>query len=140
VTEHREPDSVTYTMLINEFTKQGKMEGALKIFANMIEAGLKPDVTVYNKWFGLLCKESKFDEAQKLFQRMVDGGQNPDVGTYDILTEGFGQEGRAEEAKKLFRDILEKGNLSEELVALLAGKLKEPNVATQEKPKMEAAV
>lgn len=138
-TEHREPDSVTYTMLINEFTKQGKMEGALKIFANMIEAGLKPDVTVYNKWFGLLCKESKFDEAQNLFQRMVDGGQNPDISTYNILTDGFGQ-GRAEEANKLFRDILEKGNLSEELVAVLAGKPQEPNVASEEKPNIEAAL
>jgi pentatricopeptide repeat protein len=60
-------------MLINEFTKHGKMEGALKIISNMIEFGLNPDVTIYNKWFGLLCKENKFDEAQKLFQRMVDG-------------------------------------------------------------------
>lgn len=71
---------------------------------------------------------------------MVDGSQNPDVGTYEILTEGFGQQGRAEEAKKLFRDILEKGNLSEDLVALLTGKLKEPNVASKVKPKDEAAV
>lgn len=140
VTERREPDSVTYTMLINEFSKRGKVEGALKIFTNMIEGGLKPDVSVYNKWFGLLCKEGKNDEAKKLFERMVDESQNPDVGTYEILTEGFGQQGRAEEAKELFRDILEKGNLSEDLVALLTGKLKEPNVVSEEKPKMEAVV
>jgi len=57
------------------------MEGAFKIFFNIIEFGLNLDVTIYNKWFGLLWKENKFDEAQKIFQWIVDGWQNPNVGT-----------------------------------------------------------
>jgi pentatricopeptide repeat protein len=126
-------------MLINEFSKLGKLEGALKIFGRMMEVGFKTKVGVYNKWFGVLCKEGKLDKAQKLVQAMVDGGQKANVATYDVLIEGFGNEGRSEEAKSLFLEFLQKGCLTEELEARLGGKPQEPNVAGEAKPTMEAA-
>ncbi|KAH9296703.1 hypothetical protein KI387_044283 [Taxus chinensis] len=117
-----EPDAVTYTILIDGFFKEGKLEEALKMLRKIMESGFRPDVDVYNKLFGHLCNEGNLDDAQKLFQGMVGGGQNPDVATYDILKEGFSKSGRMDEIKKFFEHVLEKYNLSEELVAQLGVK------------------
>ncbi|KAK9723976.1 hypothetical protein RND81_05G038500 [Saponaria officinalis] len=102
------PDVYTYTSLIHGECMHGKLEGALRMFNDMISSGplnsciitkctpyinlyikctyqLSPNVVTYTVMISGLCKEGRSDKAFKLYDQMIDAGFTADSKVYISL-------------------------------------------------------
>ena len=62
-----EPNTVTYSCLIDGYCLQNKMDDAVKTFNMMVERGCLPNLFSYNILINGYCKNKRIDEAMHLF-------------------------------------------------------------------------
>ncbi|KAJ3683058.1 hypothetical protein LUZ60_013285 [Juncus effusus] len=75
------PDVVTYTYtsIINCFLADGQWKGAIRIFSEMINNGVKPNVVTLNSLIDFLCKNGQIEANKNCLRFMVERDEKPDV-------------------------------------------------------------
>ncbi|PWA78889.1 pentatricopeptide repeat protein [Artemisia annua] len=74
------PDLICYTVMIDNYCKSDNLQGAIRLFNEMIERGLKPDTVAYTSLISGFCFRG-FVEAQALYDEMLLQGVQPDSRT-----------------------------------------------------------
>lgn len=64
-------DLFTYSSLIHGLCKCGNVDGALRVYREMVESGVSPDVVVYNALLNGYCQAAKIKEAFELWDLRV---------------------------------------------------------------------
>lgn len=86
------PSVVSYNNnLILGYCRQGNMDSASNLFADMLETGLKPDVITYRILIDGHLKKREVEEAFKFFDQMLSLGLAPTNFTYNETCKWFVQ-------------------------------------------------
>ncbi|RVX00653.1 Pentatricopeptide repeat-containing protein, mitochondrial [Vitis vinifera] len=83
------PDTVSYTMILNGVTADGDYEKADDLFDEMLVLGVVPDIHAYNVYINSLCKQNNIEEGVRMLASMRELGCKPDYVTYNMLLEGM---------------------------------------------------
>ncbi|CAO3597037.1 unnamed protein product [Absidia cylindrospora] len=85
--EHRhiKPDTQTYTIIINGYSKQTDMVRARKWMKRMVTNGNKPDVHTYTSMIDGYMQQCNVDKAEGIFKTMMDHNVKPNLVTYNVL-------------------------------------------------------
>lgn len=97
-----QPSGSTYKFLIVFLCgKKGrKVEEAIKIFQEMINAGYMPDREMLGIYLSSLCESGRLEHARKAVKSLCKRGFMPQLG-YSLLTKSMCRAGKLEEALKL---------------------------------------
>ncbi|WVZ88224.1 hypothetical protein U9M48_034768, partial [Paspalum notatum var. saurae] len=82
-----EPDVICYTVLIDGQCKADFLDGARRLFDEMLAKGLTPDVYTYTALINGYCSQGETSKAEDLLQEMVDKGMKPDVLSFSYFCE-----------------------------------------------------
>ncbi|KAL6005776.1 hypothetical protein ACLOJK_032030 [Asimina triloba] len=83
------PDHVTYTTVITALVKEGSMDRARYLLAEMARVGVPANRVTYNVLLRGYCQQLRMEKARDLIQEMQDdAGIAPDVVSYNILIDG----------------------------------------------------
>ncbi|OIT35985.1 PREDICTED: pentatricopeptide repeat-containing protein At3g09650, chloroplastic [Nicotiana attenuata] len=82
------PDHVTYTTVITAFVKQGLMDRAREVLAEMARIGVPANRVTYNVLIKGYCQQLQIDKAEELIKEMFDTGIEPDVVSYNTIIDG----------------------------------------------------
>ncbi|PWA75496.1 Pentatricopeptide repeat-containing protein [Artemisia annua] len=74
------PDLICYKVMTDNYCKSDNLQGAIRLFNEMIERGLKPDTVAYTSLISGFCFRG-FVEAQALYDEMLLQGVQPDSRT-----------------------------------------------------------
>lgn len=108
-------DSVSYTILIDGFSKLGDVDKSFTFLAKMIKEGHRPNKVTYTAIMSAYCKKGKVEEAFGVFERMKDLGIELDEFVFVVLIDGFGRIGDFDSVFRLF-DEMEKRGISPSVV------------------------
>ncbi|KEH23216.1 putative tetratricopeptide-like helical domain-containing protein [Medicago truncatula] len=104
-------DSDTFTLMVEECLKLGKVDEAL---ATLKKVGTKPDskpffldVDGYCQLISIFCAHDMLSEAENLFQDMYSMSMTPDASTYAILFDTYRRMGRKDDAYMLNNKMAE---------------------------------
>ncbi|XP_062098951.1 pentatricopeptide repeat-containing protein At1g05670, mitochondrial-like [Humulus lupulus] len=101
------PDVYTYTTMIRGFCKMGMIEGAQKVFDEMI---CGPNLMTYNILIDGFCKKGDMEGARRVLRLMMESKHClPDTVTYTTLVDGFCRRGEMEEAMECLKEMEEHG-------------------------------
>ncbi|PRQ33841.1 putative pentatricopeptide [Rosa chinensis] len=84
-----EPDTITYSALMDGYCLRGEMDQAREVFDLMPSKGSMVNAHSYNILINGYCKHKYIDEAVMLFEAMSRKGLFPDTVTYNTLMDGF---------------------------------------------------
>ncbi|KAM0951960.1 putative tetratricopeptide-like helical domain superfamily [Dioscorea sansibarensis] len=100
--EGHQPNGSTYKFLIVFLCgKKGrKVEEAIKIFQEMINAGYMPDREMLGTYLSSLCESGKLEHARKAVKSLCKRGFMPQLG-YSLLIKSMCRAGKLEEALNL---------------------------------------
>ncbi|CAO1939135.1 unnamed protein product [Urochloa humidicola] len=104
-------DVISFSIVINGFFKEGKVEKACNLFHQMIQRGVPPDVVTYNIVIDALCKARAMDKAERVLRQMINDGVPPNIRTYTILTHGYSTLGQWKNAVRIFTEMTSRGFL-----------------------------
>ncbi|XP_023516681.1 pentatricopeptide repeat-containing protein At5g18390, mitochondrial [Cucurbita pepo subsp. pepo] len=100
----------TISFVIEEYGKQGLVDGAVTIFNQCSKSIDCPQtVEVYNALLFALCEIKMFHGAYALIRRMIRKGVTPDKKTYGILVTGWCSSGKMKEAQQFLEEMSQKG-------------------------------
>ncbi|KIY92629.1 Pentatricopeptide repeat-containing protein [Monoraphidium neglectum] len=103
------PTATTYTALISAYGKQGKVEQAMGIFADMVARGCERNVITYSSLISAAEKAGRTDLALQLFERMHQEGCRPNVVTYNSLIAACSHGAHWEDAERCFQQMAAQG-------------------------------
>ncbi|CAN1783410.1 Pentatricopeptide repeat-containing protein At1g03540 [Linum perenne] len=96
---------ITWNTMIRGFAQNGRIEGALALFDDMVKQGVKPD---YITFIGVLfaCSHSGLvDQGKRHFTSMVsEYGIRPGIEHYNCMVDLLGRAGLIEEAEALLEN------------------------------------
>ncbi|EXB60130.1 hypothetical protein L484_013395 [Morus notabilis] len=104
-----EPDSKTYSILIDGWGKEPNLPRAREVFREMVDLGIKPDVVTYGIMVDVLCKAGRVDEAIESVRHMDSNGCKPTSFIYSVLVHTYGVESRIEDAVDAFMEMERRG-------------------------------
>lgn len=104
-----EPDSKTYSILIDGWGKDPNLPKAREVFREMVDAGCNPDIVTYGIMVDVLCKAGRVDEAVEIVRGMADSGCTPTSYIYSVLVHTYGVENRIEDAVDAFLEMERNG-------------------------------
>lgn len=104
-----EPDSKTYSILIDGWGKDPNLPKAREVFREMTDAGCNPDIVTYGIMVDVLCKAGRVDEAIEIVRGMDDSGCTPTSFIYSVLVHTYGVEHRIEDAVDAFLEMERNG-------------------------------
>ncbi|KAM6578996.1 hypothetical protein CsatB_030833 [Cannabis sativa] len=104
-----EPDSKSYSILIDGWGKEPNLPKAREIFRDMIEFGISVDIVTYGIMVDVLCKAGRVDEAIGIVRTMDCNGCKPTSFIYSVLVHTYGVENRIEDAVDAFMEMESKG-------------------------------
>ncbi|KAL1310409.1 hypothetical protein HN51_053039 [Arachis hypogaea] len=102
-------DYVSYTILIDGFSKLGDVEKSFGILAKMIKEGKRPNKVTYTAIISAYCKKGKFEEARGVFERIGELGIELDEFVYAVLIDGYCRIGDFGSVFKLFVEMEKRG-------------------------------
>ncbi|KAI4324711.1 hypothetical protein MLD38_030171 [Melastoma candidum] len=79
----------SYSILVRGWGDIGEMEGARRVFDEMLERGVTLDAAAYNSILEALCKGGKVEEAYEMFRGMGSKGVDPNAQTYEIFVRAY---------------------------------------------------
>ena len=79
------PDNVSYTLIINGYSKHSDMERAQKWFHRMKRNGIEPDVFTYTGLIDGYMRVADVASSENTFRSMMLKGIRPTLVTYNIL-------------------------------------------------------
>ncbi|KAG2205760.1 hypothetical protein INT47_003943 [Mucor saturninus] len=103
------PDILTYTMIINEYSKQSDMIRARKWVTRMLKNGVEPDAYIYTSLIDGYMREANLDNAEAMFRIMMKKKIKPTLVTYNILMHHSVRQLNMESALKFWGNLLEAG-------------------------------
>ncbi|TXG67901.1 hypothetical protein EZV62_009176 [Acer yangbiense] len=109
VDQHVHPNVVTFTVIIDDFCKNGKIDKANELLELMVKRGVNPDIVTYNTLIDGLCLIDKIDDARELFVSMINNGCRHDAFSYNIMINGYCKKQNINEAMSLYREMISKG-------------------------------
>ncbi|PIN01437.1 hypothetical protein CDL12_26053 [Handroanthus impetiginosus] len=104
-----ELDNISYTILIDGFSKDGNVEKATGFLYKMRKDGLQPNLVTYTALMLGFCKKGKLDEAFLIFSMLKKLGIEADEFTYAILIHGVCRRGDFDLVFKLLDEMEKKG-------------------------------
>jgi pentatricopeptide repeat protein len=82
---------LTYSAIINAYSKGGMHREAKQVFEEFKSLGLKPDVVLYSALVDSYCKCGLVDDAVEMLQEMMQAGIQPNIVTYNSLIDAYGR-------------------------------------------------
>jgi pentatricopeptide repeat protein len=82
---------LTYSAIIDAYSKGGLHHEAKQVFREFKSAGLKPDVVLYSALIDSYCKCGFVEDAVELLQEMMQAGIQPNIVTYNSLIDAYGR-------------------------------------------------
>ena len=73
------PNFYTYTLLVDNFCKVGRLDEAKEIFSEALMRGIKLIVVTYNALVNKYCKGGKLNEYFLLLEEMNENDYIPDI-------------------------------------------------------------
>eukprot|EP01018_Ginkgo_biloba_P010078 Gb_35407 [translate_table: standard] len=95
------PDHITFTSVINAFSKPEALHQGKQIHVHIVKTGLERHIFVESSLIGMYAKCGSMDDARDLFNNMTK--QN--VVSWTAMIAGYAQTGYGEEALKLFSQL-----------------------------------
>uniref|UniRef100_A0A6N2KWH6 Pentacotripeptide-repeat region of PRORP domain-containing protein n=1 Tax=Salix viminalis TaxID=40686 RepID=A0A6N2KWH6_SALVM len=124
------PDNVTRTVLVDMFSKRGKMSKALTLFKEMAEEGLSQDEFAFTAIIAGYCRVGNVKRAWSMYKKMKRNNITPNVKTYTCLVDGFCKLKRLDMATMLIDDM-KRNNVTPDVktyTALIAGYQRVENI------------
>ncbi|XP_021722140.1 pentatricopeptide repeat-containing protein At3g02650, mitochondrial-like [Chenopodium quinoa] len=90
-----------FSWVIRGLCRKNDIEGAKKLFAEMMEKGPPPGNAIFNIIINSLSKAGDMEDAKRLLKLMETRGLKPDVYTYSVIISGYAKGGMMEEARKV---------------------------------------
>ncbi|XP_031093806.1 pentatricopeptide repeat-containing protein At2g17525, mitochondrial [Ipomoea triloba] len=103
------PRAVDRSLRILSFCKDGSMEEAKNIYAQMIGEGGIPSAVVYAALIHTFCQKEQIREALELMNEMVSHGYSPVASTLNALIRGLCRQGKIQNASRLLEDMVGRG-------------------------------
>ncbi|XP_073062908.1 pentatricopeptide repeat-containing protein At3g09650, chloroplastic-like [Primulina eburnea] len=83
------PDHVTYTTVISAFVRDGSMDKARQVLAEMARIHVPANLVTYNILLKGYCQQLQIDKAEILIREMINEAKmEPDVVSYNTLIDG----------------------------------------------------
>lgn len=111
-------DVVSYSTLINVFGRAKMLEEALRVKADMLEAGVTPNIVTWTSIIGACANAGHVEQAFREFDEMLSAGCRPNVNCYNMLLQACVMASQVERAFQLFQEWKQTGRIrsSSELV------------------------
>ncbi|KAG0628907.1 hypothetical protein M758_1G061500 [Ceratodon purpureus] len=103
------PDVITYTGLINAYSKARRVEEAQAVFREMVASGIKPSRTAYNTLLDAYARCKEVEGAESLFKKMGQDRCRPDVHSYTTLLAAYANSGNMKKAEQLLKRMKQAG-------------------------------
>ncbi|XP_043689352.1 pentatricopeptide repeat-containing protein At1g62930, chloroplastic-like [Telopea speciosissima] len=100
-----EPNTISYSSLINGYCKCKRMNEAFQLFKEMPHKGIIVDTITYTSLIQGFFLAGQVGYALKVFKEIKVHGHNPNQHTYSILMSGLCKSRRVDDALKLFHGI-----------------------------------
>lgn len=97
-----EREVVLYNVTLKVFRKCKNLEGAEKLFGEMLERGVKPDNVTFSTMISCCRLNSLPDKAVEWFEKMGSFGCDPDDVTYSAMIDAYGRAGNVDMAFSLY--------------------------------------
>ncbi|CAI0427084.1 unnamed protein product [Linum tenue] len=96
--------------MLDGLCKDGLVQDAMKLFAQMREKGTMPDVVIYTAVVDGFCKAQKLEDAKRIFRKMISNGINPNAFSYTVLIQGLYKCAQLDDAVEFCCEMLEAGH------------------------------
>ncbi|XP_010549076.1 PREDICTED: pentatricopeptide repeat-containing protein At3g18110, chloroplastic [Tarenaya hassleriana] len=106
----RNPDAVTYTVLIDSLGKANRTLEAAALMSEMLDAGIKPTLQTFSALICGYAKAGKREEAEETFDCMLRSGIKPDNLAYSVMLDIFLRGNETKKAWRLYRDMVSDGH------------------------------
>ncbi|GAQ80992.1 putative Pentatricopeptide repeat domain containing protein [Klebsormidium nitens] len=120
------PNALTYAAVVSALARDGEIEKAEALIAEMRARGFPPSVPM---WGALLCACASRGLHAKVRQLLLDmkrAGCDPEVGCFETLVQAYAADGRVREGLELLTGFGERGiPLRQSMYAALMGACKE---------------
>ncbi|KAK9051770.1 hypothetical protein SSX86_028398 [Deinandra increscens subsp. villosa] len=93
---------VLYNVTLKVYRKNKDLDGAEKVFDEMLQRGVTPDNVTFSTIIGCSRLKSLPGKAVEWFEKMPSFGIQPDDVTYAVMIDCYGKAGNVEMALKLF--------------------------------------
>lgn len=93
---------ILYNVTLKVFRKCKDVDGAEKVFAEMLERGVKPDNVTFSTLISCARMSSLPGKAVEWFEKMPSFGCDPDDVTYSAMIDAYGRAGNVDMALSLY--------------------------------------
>ncbi|XP_002972521.2 pentatricopeptide repeat-containing protein At1g09900 [Selaginella moellendorffii] len=100
-----QPDSSTYSTMIYELSRQGRLDHATKVAQEMVDKDKIPDMPCLGVALEILCRCGRVSDAWKLLRMMKEKHFKPDAVPHTYVLRKFCEAGRLDEALKGFEEM-----------------------------------
>ena len=109
--ENIRPDHVTYGTLIEIQAAAHDADGAMAVFEEMIENGVRPNQYIFSSLIMALHRGKRAEEIQDVVKMMQKYKVQPNIVTYNCLLEAFANtpSGQVNEARRVLAEMKERG-------------------------------
>lgn len=109
--EIKEPNDVTFNVLICGYCKEDNFVQALVLLEKSFSLGFVPDVVTVTKVVEILCNVGRVTEAVEILERVESKGGVVDVVAHNTLIKGFCKFGKVKVGHGLLKEMERKGCL-----------------------------
>ncbi|EOA29728.1 hypothetical protein CARUB_v10012815mg [Capsella rubella] len=102
----RNPDAITYTVLIDSLGKANRTVEAATLMSEMLDVGIKPTLQTYSALICGYAKAGKREEAENTFSCMLRSGTKPDNLAYSVMLDILLRGNETIKAWVLYRDMI----------------------------------
>lgn len=106
---HIKPDVVTYSTIMNAWSKAGFLEKCKEVFNDMLKSGVEPDAHAYSILAKGYVRAQEPEKAEELLTGMIESGVPPNVVIFTTVISGWCSAGRMDYAIKIFDKMCEFG-------------------------------
>ncbi|XP_074325663.1 uncharacterized protein LOC141663752 isoform X2 [Apium graveolens] len=103
------PDVRTFNILVNAYSKFGKLDDAEHIILIMHERGEYPDIVTYNTLMHGYCSQGQMDGALVVLNTIQSKKIMPNCFTYNILLDAYCRQLKLDKALDLYRKMVSEG-------------------------------
>ncbi|KAF9682116.1 hypothetical protein SADUNF_Sadunf05G0074800 [Salix dunnii] len=109
--EIKEPNDVTFNVLICGYCKEDNFVQALVLLEKSFSLGFVPDIVTVTKVVEILCNVGRVTEAVEILERVESKGGVVDVVAHNTLIKGFCKLGKVKVGHGLLKEMERKGCL-----------------------------
>ncbi|KAG0230848.1 hypothetical protein BGW42_000638 [Actinomortierella wolfii] len=103
------PNVATYSTMISQYFRQGKIDEANAILSDMFHDKVEPNQWIYNLVIKGHALKKDYEGARKVMATMRESNHKPDVVTYTTLINSYAQDGNEEAITQLQEDMEKDG-------------------------------